>query len=297
MNLISTTYFRRATTMAAAVAWVRAAILAATLLGITAAPTRADCNPADRISAQCYPDLQTATAAALAANQPLWLPAGTYEVTHTLFIDYTPQARVGFTIISDGAIIDGRAMHQPVVQIECASDCFYFHLVGTLTVWADVSDAAFQIGKLDFSDPHNSAKIDHLIVNNSDPWGTAVRFNYVLNADVSVYAVGGYVGLWLRQVQFSKINGAMTGEGGFGILIDDGYTFANTIQAIDVESSPYCMAIWSPYANRNTFVSPYFNCPTPIVATAGNSNMLLNASYGAAQPPAPGSQTGILTLP
>ena len=157
--------------MAAAVAWVRAAILAATLLGITAAPTRADCNPADRISAQCYPDLQTATAAALAANQPLWLPAGTYEVTHTLFIDYTPQARVGFTIISDGAIIDGRAMHQPVVQIECASDCFYFHLVGTLTVWADVSDAAFQIGKLDFSDPHNSAKIDHLIVNNSDPWG------------------------------------------------------------------------------------------------------------------------------
>ena len=119
----------------------------------------------------------------------------------------------------------------------------------------------------------------------------------MLNADVSVYAVGGYVGLWLRQVQFSKINGAMTGEGGFGILIDDGYTFANTIQAIDVESSPYCMANWSPYAHRNTFVSPYVNCPTPIVATAGNSNMLLNASYGAAQPPAPGSQTGILTLP
>src|SRR6516225_11360836 len=116
-----------------AASWGSALILAAILLGLSALPTQAGCNPPDRISAQCYPDLQTATAAALAANQPLWLPAGTYEVTHTLFIDYTPQARVGFTIISDGAIIDGRAMHQPVVQIECASDCFYFHLVGTLT--------------------------------------------------------------------------------------------------------------------------------------------------------------------
>ena len=81
------------------------------------------------------------------------------------------------------------------------------------------------------------------------------------------------------------------------MLIANGYTFANTIQAIDLEVAQIGLTITSPNANRNTFVSPYFNCPTPILATAGNSNMLLNASYGAAQPPAPGSQTGILTLP
>jgi hypothetical protein len=43
-------------------------------------------------------------------------------------------------------------------------------------------------------------------------------------------------------------------------------------------------------------VSPYFNCPNAIVATAGNSNLLLNPLYGGATP-APGSQAGILTLP
>ena len=65
-------------TIAAAASRVPAVILAAILLGITAFPTRADCNPADRIDARCYADLQSATAAAIAANVPLWLPAGTY---------------------------------------------------------------------------------------------------------------------------------------------------------------------------------------------------------------------------
>src|SRR6202007_1572887 len=73
--------------------------------------------------------------------------------------------------------------------------------------------------------------------------------------------------------------------------------FANTFQALDLEVAQTCLSITSPYANGNTFVSPYFNCPTPIFATAGTSNMLMNPSYGAAHAPAPGSQTGILTFP
>jgi len=74
-------------TIAAAESWVPAIILATILLGITAFPTRADCNPADRIDARCYADLQSATAAALAANVPLWLPAGTYVLDRELVID------------------------------------------------------------------------------------------------------------------------------------------------------------------------------------------------------------------
>jgi hypothetical protein len=276
------------------------------LLGIAPFPARADCNPADRIDARCYPDLQSATAAALAANVPLWLPAGTYTLDKELVIDYAPLAATGFQIISDGAVIDATATGQRAMSIECSGGtrenpkgCFYLHLQGTLFINANVPGAAaFRFGLNDFSDAHNSPKIDHLIVSNSAPTGYAVRLEYVLNADIFTVAVSaGPVGLMMNQVQFSRISGAASASAGTAMLIQGGYTFANTFQAIDIEVAQVGLAITSPYANRNTFVSPYFNCAKPIVATAGVQNMLLNPSYGAAQPPAPGSQTGILTLP
>ena len=95
-------------TIAAAATRVPAAILAAILLAITASPTRANCNPAGRIDASCYANLQDATAAAITANEPLWLPAGTYRLERELVIDYAPLADTGFRIISDGAVIDVR---------------------------------------------------------------------------------------------------------------------------------------------------------------------------------------------
>src|SRR5215469_1050350 len=284
--------------------WGSALILAAILLGIKSVPARADCNPADRIDARCYPDLQGATAAAIAANVPLWLPAGTYTLDQELVIDYAPLAATGFQIISDGAIIDATATGQRALSIECSGGspqdpkgCFYFHIQGTLFVNANSAQAAVRFGFNDFSDAHNSAKIDHLIVNNAGT-GYAVRLNYILNADIFAVAVSsGSAGLVMDQVQFSRISGAASATSGAAMKIERGYSFANTIQAIDLEVAQIGLAITSPYASRNTFVSPYFNCPTAILASAGNSNMLLNPSYGAGQPPAPGSQTGVLTLP
>ena len=304
MKTASASHSHPATTKASAVVWVAALILTALLLGISAVPTQAGCNPPDRISAQCYPDLQTATAAALAANQPLWLPAGTYTLDRELVIDYALLAATGFQIISDGAIIDATATGNRAMSIECSGGtpnnskgCFYFHIQGTLFVNANSAQAAVRFGLNDFSDAHNSAKIDHLIVNNAGP-GYAVRLNYILNADIFAVAVSaGSAGLVMDQVQFSRISGAASATSGTAMRIERGYSFANTIQAIDLEVAQIGLAITSPYANRNTFVSPYFNCPTAILATAGNSNMLLNPSYGAGQPPAPGSQTGVLTLP
>ena len=304
MKTSSASHSRPATIIAAAVIWISASILGAILLGTSAVPTQAGCNPPDRINAQCYPDLQTATAAALAANQPLWLPAGTYTLDRELVIDYAPLAATGFQIISDGAIIDATATGQRAMAIECSGGspqdlkgCFYFHIQGTLFVNANSAQAAVRFGLNDFSDAHNSAKIDHLIVNNAGT-GYAVRLNYILNADIFAVAVSaGSAGLVMDQVQFSRISGAASATDGTAMRIERGYSFANTIQAIDLEVAQIGLAITSPYANRNTFVSPYFNCPTAILATAGNSNMLLNPSYGAGQPPAPGSQTGVLTLP
>jgi hypothetical protein len=64
------------------------------------------------------------------------------------------------------------------------------------------------------------------------------------------------------QVQFSRISGAASATAGTAMLIQNGYSFANTIQAIDLEVAEIAIAITSPYATRNTFVSPYINCPT-----------------------------------
>jgi hypothetical protein len=80
------------------------------------------------------------------------------------------------------------------------------------------------------------------------------------------------------------------------MLIERGYSFANTIQAIDLEVAQIGLTIHSPYANHNSFVSPYFNCPTPIVAS-GSYNLLFNPSSGAASPPNMASLTGVMSFP
>src|SRR5215469_13313490 len=121
---MKTTLARRshlASTITAVAGGAPTLILAIILLGIVASPARADCNPADRIDARCYPDLQNATAAALAADVPLWLPAGTYTLDRELVIDYAPLAATGFQIISDGAVIDAMATGQRAMTIECSS--------------------------------------------------------------------------------------------------------------------------------------------------------------------------------
>jgi len=282
-----------------------------TLLLSAASSSRAACgSDAGEVDASCYGgNLPAAVADALASDRPLLLPAGTYSLSQTLVIDYAPRADSGFRIISRGARIDGTAIHNgPVLAIVCSGgttakpkSCFYFHEEGSLFVNADTSDYAVRFGHDDFSDAHNSAKIDHLIVNNRSQATTAsgLRLNYVLNSDIFAVADagGGGAGLDLEQVQFSKISGAGSATNGTAMLIRGGYTMANTIQAMDLEASRCCLAITSPSANHNTFVSPYFACPTAVVALNGASNLLLNPLYAGTPPANPRSQIGIVTLP
>ncbi len=280
--------------------------LALALVALTSTIANADCVTAtDRVDARCYPDLQHATNAAIAQGLPLWLPAQTYILDSELIIDYAPMAGTGFQIISDGAVIDATGMRQRAITITCSGGtpdapkgCFYFHLQGTLFVNANTAMAAVRVGNNDYSDAHNSIKIDHLIVNNRSTVGWGVRLNYVLNSDIFVVTdTAGAAGLVLTQTQFSRISGAASATRGTALSIQDGYTFANTFQALDLEVAATCLSITSPYANRNTFVSPYFNCTTPVVATAGVQNVLLNASYGASAPPNPSTLTGVVSIP
>ena len=233
---------------------------------------------------------------AIANNWPVHLTAGTYKVTSRIIIDYAGQASQGFRLISDGAVIDGRTIASgPVLQIQCGggttsspTGCFYFKEEGTLFVNGNTPAYVVVVGKTDFSDAHNSAKIDHLIVNNASTAaaGGGCQFNYVLDSDVYAVCVsaGGAAGLAFEQVQFSRISGAGTAEGtgGRGVVLENGYNFSNTFFALDLEVSPTCLSITFNHNGLNTFVSPYFDCVTAVNATASDGNVLINPNYGGA---------------
>jgi hypothetical protein len=237
-----------------------------------------------------------AISAAIATGSPVHLAAGTYKVTSRLTIDYAGQASKGFRLISDGAVIDGRSIASgPVLQVQCGggttdspTGCFYFKEEGTLFVNGNTPGYAVVFGKTDFSDAHNSAKIDHLVVNNASaaPVSGGCQFNFLLDSDIYAICVasGGAAGLALEQVQFSRISGAGTAEGagGRGLVLENGYNFSNTFFALDLEVSPTCLSITFPHNGLNTFVSPYFDCATAVSATASVANVLVNPNYGEA---------------
>ncbi len=230
----------------------------------------ADCaTGADEANAKCYPTLQTAVDAALSTDRPLILPRGSYRITAPLVIDYSRHAGTGFELISRGATIDGTAVRGPALIIECAADCFYFHQEGTLFVNADTDGPAVVFGKADFSDPHNSGKLDHLIVNNRNAGAhaTGCQFNYVLNWDIDTVCVSGGSGsgIDLEQLQFSTLRGAASATTGTAITLGPGYIFANTFEGLDLEASRVCISDMSPRATNNTWTSPYLNCPTGLV--------------------------------
>jgi hypothetical protein len=237
--------------------------------------------------------IQATIDAAVTNNWPVHLAAGTYKVTSKLTIDYAGQASRGFQLISKGATIDGRSIASgPVLQVQCSggvpgapADCFYFKQDGVLFVFADTPDYAVVIGRPDFSDAHNTIKLDHLNVNNANASASAsgCQFNYVLDSDLwaACVSAGGGAGLAFEQTQFSRISGSGTaqGTGGRGVVLENGFNYANTFLALDLEVSPICLSITTPHDGQNTFVSPYFACTTAIDATASKRNVLINPTY------------------
>jgi polygalacturonase len=125
--------------------------------------------------------INRALSAALATDQPLFLPHGTFKLTRPLVIDYRTRSDTGFRVMSMGAILDGKTIAaQPVLEILCSGGtpispkgCFYFNEQGTLFVNGRSDSYAVVIGRPDFSDAQNSLKIEHLIVNNAGAGGRA----------------------------------------------------------------------------------------------------------------------------
>jgi hypothetical protein len=251
---------------------IGAGLIAVMVMSTVAAA--ADCSAdADEVNVKCYPSLQAAVDAALATDRPLMLPRGTYRIAAPVVIDYSRHAGTGFELISRGATIEATGTAGPALEIICSGGspaapqgCFYFHQEGTLFVNANTNGYAVLIGQSDFSDAHNSIKIDHLIVNNGNPGAQSggVQFNYVLDSDLFIVAdaAGGVAGLDLRQLQFSTLKGAGSAAQGYSVAIEDGYVIANVLQTIDQEASPICTLFTAPHAAGNTWTGYYQDCPT-----------------------------------
>jgi hypothetical protein len=255
--------------------------------------------------------INRALAAALASDQPLFLPHGTFKLTRPLVIDYRTRSDTGFRVISMGAILNGKAISaQPVLEIQCSGGtavspkgCFYFNEQGTLFVNANSDSYAVVIGRNDFSDAQNSLKIDHLIVNNASGGARAggLKLNYVLSSEIYAVAdsAGGAAGIALEQTQISRISGAgsAAGRGGVALLIENGYSFADTIDAMDLEVAPTCLVIDSRNAAHNTFISPYMACATAVDASAGNTTRLVNPLFSGGVKKEFAAAVGITTSP
>ena len=128
----------------------------------------------------------------------------------------------------------------------------------------------------DFTDAHNSIKIDHLIVNNGSSGSEAsgVQLNYVLNAEMFIVAdaAGGGNGIALEQVQFSVLHGAGSAATGYALAVENGYSFSNALMSMDLEESHTCLRLLSVHAHSNSLHAPYFNCPVLVEATHQGSN-------------------------
>lgn len=146
-------------------------------------------------------------------------------------------------------------------------------------------------------------KIDHLIVNNANGGRRAggLQLNYVLNSQIFAIAnsAGGAAGIALEQTQICNISGAgsASARGGVGLLIENGYSFANTIDAMDLEVAPICLAVELRNAAHNTFISPYLACPTAVAATQGNNTSLVNPLFGGNVKTRFAASTGIALTP
>ena len=123
----------------------------------------------------------------------------------------------------------------------------------------------------------------------------------MLSSDIFAVAdaAGGAAGIALEQTQISRISGAgsAAGKGGSGLLIENGYNFANTIYAMDLEVAPTCLTITAKNAVHNTFISPYLACPTAVNARAGNTTELVNPLFAGNVKTRFAASTGITPVP
>lgn len=251
------------------------------------------CNGADPTgAADSTTAIQNTITSAVSNDWPVFFPSGTYKVSSKITVEYGGQAANGPQIISQAAFIDGRTITSGnVLQVQCTGGttaspvvCNHFGIQGWLTVMGSGVGYVVTIGKTDFSDQQNGARIEHLVVTNAGAGG-AIQANYVTDGDLwlSGSTQGGSASIGavaLEQVQTSKIGGygSALGASAPALLLENGASVNNSVVgfAYDPNTST-CISITSASATRNAWMAPYLPCATAVNAP---SNPTQNALIG-----------------
>jgi hypothetical protein len=239
--------------------------------------------------------INTTISAAITASVPVYFPAGTYKVTSKITIDYQGISGNGLQIISSGATVDGRSIASGnVLQLICSGGttgtpavCNHLRIAGSLTVSGNGAGYVVVLGKTDFSDQHNAARIEHLVVTNNGTGG-AIQANYLTDGDLwlSGSTAGGSASVGavaLEQVQASKIGGwgSAAGASAPALLVENGASVGNAVTGFAYDpNSATCVSITTASAQRNAWVAPYFPCVTAVNAPGpANQNAFVGPTF------------------
>jgi len=208
---------------------------------------------------------------ALANKLPWYLPAGRYRYVGQLLVDLISVYNTGFKMYGDGtnsSIIDFGTVAAPAFFLTCSrtpGDCFYPEISGIGFV-ANCAGPVVRLGKTDFSDPINKP-IFRFAAGNLNTTSAAVgcEINHVLNGDMNIETNCGLVGpdvgagrsLVARQLIMSRVHGSCsTAE--VGISFEDGFSYGNVFEAMDIENVEDCVHQLSTNADKNTFLGGTF---------------------------------------
>lgn len=187
-----------------------------------------------------------------ASGRPLVFNAGVFKVSGQIAID------VSSLLTNTGINIRGAGRRRTIfsssygggVPFLVTGGAAFFHSLRDIGFQGtNNAGAILQIGKDDFSDAFNSCTFTGININNSSLNASCegVRLNYVLQSDIDIVSNCGGTGrpgqpttpgfgsaVVLRQVQFSRLKMA-AGNANIGMYVTSGFTFGNSILALDIE--------------------------------------------------------------
>lgn len=222
-------------------------------------------------------------------NSPnVYLPQGVYKCHQSLALDTNPVASTGLllrgasksTVLDFSSVISGTAF-----QVYCSSASADYLVIEDLAIQGNTVDTVFMLGQSDFSDAFNETSLNRITVQNFGA-GSAATLNYLNTCRVhGNFDSNGSAGLIVRQAEFSIFEVSCSAAQGYCLYLTDGFVFSNTFISTDIEtggeSGTSGIVIDGANVTGNTFLGTAISqVETALNATAGNSNTLINTTFG-----------------
>ena len=205
-----------------------------------------------------------------ATGKPVFIPAGTYQITGPLTLDFTAGRTVGGSIRGAGGqatrLLIANSTTSPALTL-CATGGAVFYLeFGDLAVASSCAAPVLAIGRNrgnpasgqpNYPDAFNSSRFHGLVVNNNMASAAAqgIQVNGLYQSEIEAVAnckPGFGTSLRLNMVQFSAIKGSFS-TAHLGIEMAEFYSFANRFEILDLEVVDVGLRISSTYAHANIF--------------------------------------------